>query len=200
MIIKLSAGKSEHVIDIKLSDLKKDDESSTDPIFIRLYYIKHKIGECLQKALKLRDEKGVIDKELCLQLVREVEESNTQLDEMSEYAHKMKVKGIKEFFPQLLETKELVTEFYAKLKDFQSGQINNDKVAALNALAYRKVTKKGLQRKLDARTQNNIGVINKAYDVVKEATSKMNFNELQNKYGDLADKIGCCVFSASNFI
>lgn len=127
-------------------------------------------------------------------------EYNAQLDEMSDHANKMKVKGKKEFFPQLFETKELITEFYEKLKDFQSGQINNDKVAALNAMAYRKVTKKALQRKLDARTQNNIGVINKAYDVVKDATSKMNFNELQEKYGGLAEKIGSCVFSASNFI
>lgn len=198
--IKLTAGKAEHILNINLADLAKDDESSTEPIFLRLYFVKHRIGECLQRALGLRNEKGEVNKELCSQLVREVEDYNSQLDEMSDYANKMKVKGKKEFFPQLLETKELVTEFYAKLKDFQSGQLNNDKVAALNALAYRKVTKKGLQRKLDARTTNNIGVINKAYDVVKEATSKMNFNELQEKYGTLAARIGECVFSAANFI
>ncbi len=94
----------------------------------------------------------------------------------------------------------MVGEFYSKLKEFQSGQINNDKVAALNAMAYRKVTKKGLQRKLDARTANNVGVINKAYDVVKEAVGKMDFQALTEKYGVLADKIGSCLLSSSNFI
>lgn len=28
----------------------------------------------------------------------------------------------------------------------------------------------------------------------------MDFKQLQEKYGALADKIGCCVLSASNFI
>lgn len=115
----------------------------------------------------MREDKGGINKELLNELVKEVESYNAKLDELSIEGNKMATKQKKEFFPQLFETKDLVAEFYAKLKDFQSGQINNDKVAALNALAYRKVTKKGLQRKLDARTQNNVGVINKAYDIVK---------------------------------
>ena len=60
------------------------------------------------------------------------------------------------------------------MKDFQSGQINNDKVASLNALAYRKMAKKGLQKKLDVRTQNNVGVINNVYEKVKKASSQID--------------------------
>jgi len=56
--IKLTAGKADHILQINLADLQKDEESNTDPIFIRLYFVKHKIGECLHRALGLRNEKG----------------------------------------------------------------------------------------------------------------------------------------------
>lgn len=198
--IKFTAGTSEQIHTVSLSDLKVEDESSTNPVFLRLYLIKHKIGEALTEALNLRNEKGNLDKELCDKLVQEVLENNKKLDELSEEAAKLPTKEKKTFFPTLFETKDLVTEFYSKLKDFQSGLINNDKVAALNALAYRKVTKKGLQRKLDARTQNNVGVINKVYDTVKDITSKLDYNDLTQKYAKLAEQIGSCVYSANNFI
>lgn len=198
--IKFQAGSTDLIYSIKLKDLKVLDEGNTNPVFLRLYFIKHRIGECLQQALKLRNDKGNLDKELCDNLVQEVLKNNKKLDELNEEAAKLSTKEKKEFFPQLFETKDLITEFYSKLKDIQSGLINNDKVAALNALAYRKVTKKGLQRKLDARTQNNVGVINKAYDTVKELTSKFDFKDMEDRYGKLAEHIGTCFYSANNFI
>lgn len=198
--IKFQAGTAEEIHTINLSDLKIQDQTSTNPVFLRLYFIKHRIGQALTEALSLRNEKGNIDKDLCQRLVQEVLTNNKKLDQLNEEAGKLPVKEKKAFFPILFETKDLITEFYSKLKDFQSGLINNDKVAALNALAYRKVTKKGLQRKLDARTQNNVGVINKVYDTVKDITSKLDYNDLTQKYGKLAEQIGTCFYSANNFI
>ena len=100
----------------------------------------------------------------------------------------------------LLEVRELVAEFYSLLKDLQSGYMTNDKIASLNALAYRKMAKKGLQKKMDVRTQNNVSVINKVYEVVKESALKIDYDSLYKNHGDLCKKIGECIYSANNFI
>jgi hypothetical protein len=36
------------------------------------------------------------------------------------------------------------------------------------------MAKKGLQKKLDVRTQNNVGVINNVYEKVKKASSQID--------------------------
>jgi len=70
----------------------------------------------------------------------------------------------------------------------------------LNALAYRNITKKGLQKKLDQRTQNNVNLINDVYSKITNIVSKLDGEELQKKYADLSEQIGTCVLSCSNFV
>lgn len=157
------------------------------------------MAKTLKSSLDLNKD-GQFNKQLYDILIKKVEELNIELDTLSLEGNKLKNLERKEFFPILYEVKELVAEFYNHLKEFQSGQINNDKIASLNALAYRKMAKKGLQKKLDVRTQNNISVINDVYQKVKDISAKIDFQDLTSRYGDLSKKIGECIYSANNFI
>ena len=119
---------------------------------------------------------------------------------MGSVGKRLKTSQRKDIFPLIQEIREMVTEFYSILKVMQFGQIDNDVIASLNALAYRNITKKGLQKKLDQRTQNNVNLINDVYSKITNIVSKLDGEELQKKYADLSEQIGTCVLSCSNFV
>ena len=80
------------------------------------------------------------------------------------------------------------------------GNLSNDKIATLNSLAYRSITKRGFQKKLDQRAQANVSLFEKSEQIVNEYVNSLNFTQLRQEFESEADQFGNCFITCSNWI
>lgn len=66
---------------------------------------------------------------------------------------------------------------------------NHLQIATLNSLAYKGVTKRGLQKKLDKRIEENVALFDKLDDMVDQAKAKIDFDKLNAQYGKEAEAL-----------
>lgn len=97
-------------------------------------------------------------------------------------------------------TKELVGHFLSDLAAAYAGTLDNDKIASFTALAYKKVTKKGLQKKLDQRVLKNVEVFEQLEGQIQAAVRSVDVDALQSSTSEeLKDELTCAL-SMKNFI
>jgi hypothetical protein len=193
-------------ITLETSTLPKDSESKMYLGYLKLGHLKSNVARLVKEATDLKcqvgDAKG--DDMLMAQLaslIEALESNDRELDGfISELGKDLKTSQRKEIFPLIQEIKELSIEFYSTLKTMQKGQISNHNIATLNSLAYRDITKKGLQKKLDKRTQQNLNLVNEVYEKVTQIVSELDMANLNEKYKDLNEKLGNCVISCNSFL
>eukprot|EP01120_Amphizonella_sp_Union-15-10_P011103 TRINITY_DN4622_c0_g1_i1.p1 TRINITY_DN4622_c0_g1~~TRINITY_DN4622_c0_g1_i1.p1 ORF type:complete len:209 (+),score=43.92 TRINITY_DN4622_c0_g1_i1:107-733(+) len=114
--------------------------------------------------------------------------------------HKLKPREKKVLFPICLEAKELIGKFDETLASAMSSTLSNEKIAQLNSLAYKGITKRGLQRQLDKRVQANAEHFDTLDDKIEAAVKNINFEELQSRFKTSVDELGQCVLSCNNWI
>lgn len=133
-------------------------------------------------------------------MITKLNSFDDKLDELTTKSQKLKSTIRKEVFAQIHEIKTTVADLHNVLSSLSSGQLNNDKLATLNSLAYKNITKRGLQKKLNKRVETNVQLFNDLEKKVKEATKSIDFNELNDKYNDLIEQVGSCILSCNNFV
>src|SRR5690606_29951303 len=96
------------------------------------------------------------------------------------------------------EAKELVTKFNELLASAMMKTLTNDKIATINSLAYKGITKKSLQKKLDKRVQENVNLYKKFDKFIEKAVQSLNFDQLRAKYDP--KELGTCSLSCQDWI
>ena len=184
----------------KKEEIPINHEGRVGVLILQLGLIKTEINNLIKEAGSLKANQGV-DQKVVKSLIDKLLAQEQQLDKyLSTVGKSLKISQRKDVFPQVQEIKDLVVEFYAALRDLQKGQISNDTIASLNSLAYKNITKRGLQKKLDKRALGNINMINNIYTTVDEIVSDYNFDALKEKYADLSSSLGDCVISCNSFL
>jgi hypothetical protein len=202
----VTVGNSKHVTTFQCDDIKEDEDSRVQLEAMKLGHIKSSVEALIKDGSRMqsefKDKKGTDEFGIQLKgLVEKVEIEEEKLNEFIGSVTKgLKTSQRKDIYPMIQEIRDLAKEFYAVLKVMQYGQIDNDLIASLNALAYRNITKKGLQKKLDKRTQKNVNLINDVYGNISKIVAKYDIPDLEKKYEDLSEKIGACVLSCNNFV
>jgi von Willebrand factor type A domain len=108
----------------------------------------------------------------------------------------------KKHMPTLQECIALLGQFRSTLASAQAGTLTNQKIAALNAVAYsRQISKRGLRKKMDERLQANVALMDRLEDMVDRAVQKIDFDALERRYsaGEVAE-FGVCALSNMNWV
>jgi hypothetical protein len=113
---------------------------------------------------------------------------------------KLKVSDRKMMMEVFNETKEYIDKVANLLKQAGNQGISNEQIAQINAMAYRNVCKKNLLKTLDKRADANVELMNTVATKAKEAAESFNEDELNHKYTDLAQQVGCCSLNLSNMV
>ena len=124
------------------------------------------------------------------------------LEEIRTLVQKIKAKTVRrELFAMLESIQDAVINFNSILAGAMVQSLSTDKIATLNSLAYKSVTKRGLQKKLDQRAQANSDLFAKLEKTVEDITTKMDFDALKNKYSiESIESTGTCVISCNNWL
>jgi hypothetical protein len=139
------------------------------------------------------------------QTLKQVHDNSKKLEERLATAttniQKLKNRAVKRELYEIRESlNESLINFNKILAEALVKNLSNDKIATLNSLAYKSITKRGLKKKLDQRTQTNASLFENLEKMVESAVAQMDFDELKNQYGTNADQIGSCVLSCCNWI
>jgi hypothetical protein len=97
-------GDAKKEIFVSLEDLSKIATDESNPIFLKIVYIKNEVGKVLKNSLDLNKD-GKFNKELLSTLLKRIEDLNVELDTVSIEGNKLKNLERKQFFPILFEVK-----------------------------------------------------------------------------------------------
>jgi hypothetical protein len=97
-------------------------------------------------------------------------------------------------------TKDLVGRFHGLLAQAFSSTLTNDAIATFTALAYRKVTKKGLLKKLDQRVEKNVKMYEELEDKIEQAVASVDFDALEARTTEAEKEELTCALSMMNFV
>lgn len=148
----------------------------------------------MMKSIKSNPNANIILNEVKTQ----IESHDKNLDRLSSEIFRMKSIQRKLYIPLILESKELIRSFYELLSaTITNTTISNDKLASLNALAYKGVTKGSIQKSLDKRIIDNIESFNNLEAIAKQRVAQIDFDRLDVNE---AEKIGRCMLSGNNYI
>jgi len=185
---------------VKFADVKMDEEGKMGILTLQIGLIKSEVNKLVKEATNMKFDKQ-FDPKVLESILKRLDKEEQNLDNtLKDLGKGLKTSHRKDIYPLAQEVREQIIEFYAALRGFQKGQISNDAIANLNALAYKGITKKGLQKKLDKRTQQNVNLINDVYEKVNKIVEGYDMNHLRTKYSELSDKLGDCVLSCNSFI
>ena len=124
-----------------------------------------------------------------------------KLESITSDIRKNRDRSVRRALFQLIEPIfDSLANFNKVLAESMVGTLSNEKIANLNSLAYRSITKRSLQKKLDQRAQNNVELFEKAEEIIKNSVDTMNFEEIKGKYSKQADEIGPCFYTCCNWI
>jgi hypothetical protein len=143
--------------------------------------------------------KNNASKEDLEEIKKEILEYEEQVTEIKDNISKLKRNERKILYPIVMDIFELLTNFHEILSSAYKNQISNDKIATLTSLAYKNITKKSIQKKLDKRVENNVVLFSNMDEKVSQLVEKMNFNEIREKYKNPSD-FGSCMLSCLNWI
>ncbi|RYE33599.1 MAG: hypothetical protein EOP48_30700, partial [Sphingobacteriales bacterium] len=153
---------------INYDDIPIDEEGKVGVLTLQLGLIKSEVHKLVKEATNLKLDKKV-DGSAIESLIKRLEREELALETyLKDLGKGLKTSQRKDIYPLAQEVRDQIIEFYAALRSLQKGQISNDAIASLNALAYKGITKKGLQKKLDKRTQQNVNLINDVYEKVSK--------------------------------
>jgi hypothetical protein len=131
-----------------------------------------------------------------LQVLRvDVDDCDKMLDELRLKVMKMKPIIKKKLMPQILESKDLISETYKTLAEASIRTLSIDKIATLNNLAYKNITKKSLEKKLNKRADTNVSLFEKNEKDIEKIVQNINFESLSKNDFD-----GVCALSCNNWI
>ena len=199
----INIGEQKAVVTVPKSKVVVKENSALDGMSLKVNHIKEKVNEAVKRAIQLKDTAvdGMLDSDALSEILKDIGEYDQTLDFiLIEMRSSLKSAERRIIFTAVQEIKDLINEMFATLVECQFSQLNNHKIATLNAMAYRNITKKGLQKKLNKRTQQNVGLMNETIEKLKTATKEIDFKDLEAKYTDLNTKIGSCALSCLNFI
>lgn len=134
------------------------------------------------------------------QLKARINAFDNRLNEVIKDCFKLSRLDRKTAMQDIQTTKELVGRFNSDLASAYTGTLNNDQIAKFTALAYKKVTKKGLQKKLDQRVAKNVEIFDKLESQLQTAVSSVDFPALNARVPEDAKDELTCALSMKNYI
>jgi len=201
--IELAIGDQKVAVSVPKKNVIVKEKSELDVMTLKVNHIKAKVSEAIKRAIELKDTAvdGMVNSDILSEILKDIGEYDQSLDTMLTDMRKvLKSHERRIIFPLIQEIKDLINEMFATLVECQFDQLNNHKIATLNAMAYKNITKKGLQNKLNKRTQQNVGMMNEIAEKMRAATRGIDFKDLEAKQAELSAKIGDCALSCMNFI
>ncbi|KAJ5068179.1 hypothetical protein M0811_12515 [Anaeramoeba ignava] len=106
----------------------------------------------------------------------------------------------KKMMPEIAAVKKHIADFHEVLSSAFNRTLNNDIIARLNAMAYRRITKQGLRKKLDKRMEANVKLFEDIEKKVEQITDNYDFEEMKEKYKEQIEEFGTCFLSCRNWI
>ncbi|KAG2382423.1 hypothetical protein C9374_005625 [Naegleria lovaniensis] len=170
--------------------------SQSELISLQIKYIEKKL---LDYAVEISSK--TFDKSQLSVIHQEGQQLEERLLEITQEIQRIKDRILRKSLFTLRESiHNSLTNFNQVLADAMVGHLSNDKIATLNSLAYRSITKRSLQKKLDQRAQANVALFEKSEQFVKEYVNSLNFTQLRQEFESEADQLGSCFITCSNWI
>jgi hypothetical protein len=193
--IELIVRQKDHEEYHKLSIEEGKIENDAARIKLNLQSINYDLKKFTQKLTtqKLSKEEGE-------NLSTKINDYRKKLDDYTRDIFKIKIADREPLFNLISDLNEYISTFQNLIKSNFINQLSNEQIAQLNSMAYRDVTRKALLKKLDKRAHKSVPIINEAFEKVKEISSQIDTNALNEKYSELAEKVGTCVLTCYNFI
>ncbi len=186
------AQKQEGKVNLSVTEVKDPSPEILSKASVQL--INKLIFDAIQYVQK--DEKK--PKRTNMELYEYVKVLDTELDEYSELAFKIKDRDMrKEILKEIQDCKEKTFNFMEVLRTTQ-GKIPNAQIAKLNDLAYKGVKKRGMQKKLDERAMKNEAFYKKLTKQVKDVVKEFNMEDIIKKHKEIAEVIGNCPLSCND--
>ena len=189
----LEFGENELIIPLSYEAFKRPELSSVEKLSYQIMIIE----KFLIEAAGLITKNSSSLKEIHIKC-KAIEE---KLESITTDIRKMRDKSVRRTLYQMIQPIfESLANFNKILAESMVGTLSNEKIANLNTLAYRSITKRSLQKKLDLRAQANVELFEQAENIIQESVDSMNFTEIKEKYSKQAEEIGPCFYTTSNWI